>query len=164
MIQLDAWGEHERHQADLLAVFEDHQRRYQNSALTVATGWSGPKTFFDDERAHDLRFWIASRLPHGVYEISGWANVMKSGDRVDEHHHRLSHLGGVNKYAGVYYVEPTQAETPLCVQAGDDGGPFVSIVPEPGLLVLFPADRPHYVPQHWYDWPRMSVAFNVRVV
>lgn len=164
VIDIARWADHETWQTPLLNAILRKQRADPTSKLGVGGGWSSDKRFFDEPDTHALQQFIRTELRAAApdigddwMELSGWANIMQRGDSVRPHGHELSHLGGLNLYAGVYYVTAPPASGELLV----DG----NLIPAtPGLLVLFTADTSHSVREHRGDGPRVSVAFNVRVV
>ena len=145
----------------LLAVVARRRKADPTTQLGVATGWSSDKTFFDEPELRPLVSWIravlVARLGVLACDVSGWANVMLPGDVVREHHHEKSHLGGLNRYAGTYFPYANPSHAPLVI----DG---TAITPSRGLLVLFDANTPHSVARHFGPAPRVSLAFNVRVL
>lgn len=163
------WLQHARYRADLLALVADQRATYPNSRLTVGSGWSGPKEIFDDPRSKPLADWILSGLPSGKWELAGWANVMECDDTVDLHDHRFSHRGGQNRWAGTYFIAAPEGSARLVYYYRENDMHDVvseagTITPEPGLLILFDAATPHRVLEHTLFEPRVSVAFNVRMV
>ena len=149
------------------AVNQSHQD-YPTSTLGVGTGWSGPKTLFDDKRTKALKgtisFLIARMLGVLYFEnntdwiISGWGNIMLRGDTITRHNHLLSHFGGNNNFAGCYYLSTNSDSPPLKVYAD----PTVEIMPIPGNLVMFSADCDHSVTKQENDYRRISIGFNVK--
>lgn len=118
---------------------------------------------------------LASDLPalaNDRLSITGWANVNRDGD-----YNRMHSHGGVH-WSGVYYVEAGQPDPDIANNGvlelidprrgggvvGAPGFPVgrsLLVVPEPGLLVLFPAWLEHWVTPYRGTGERISIAFNI---
>jgi hypothetical protein len=146
----------------LLFVIRYARNNSPDSRLGVGTGWSGQKTLFDDPLAKHLHQALLAKIPSegGPWEISAWGNIMKSGDQVSLHHHRQSHLGGENVWAGVFYVHVPVDSGPLMVYKKHLE--WEVIQPASNTLVMFLANTLHEVPRCTFSGERVSVAFNVR--
>ena len=126
----------------------------------------------------------AERADEQSWSILSWANVMQNGHHVDLHHH------GQHDLAGVYYVDPgaeakqgalggtleiqDPASKRLVVTCRDlstrgsnlgfrtiqSDERFFSIVPEEGLMIIFPGSVRHRVTTYSGTRPRISVSFN----
>lgn len=143
----------------------DQRSQDPTSNLGPSTGWSSHKELFRHGPWPDLIRFIFSRLEEREEnwkpEISGWANVMKKGDVLLEHDHVKSHLGDVNEFAGVYFLQIPPGSSRLTFKSPGPG--LVRDVPaEEGLLVLFPAAEIHSVPLQVVDGIRITISFNVR--
>ncbi len=105
------------------------------------------------------------------WTLHAWANVNHEGDFNRVHTHPGS------TWSGTYYVdtgEPADAEqgTPIAFFDPCQGRAntflhpqvpnFITVRPEPGLMVLFPSYLPHMVYAHRGSRPRISIAFNLR--
>jgi uncharacterized protein (TIGR02466 family) len=103
--------------------------------------------------------------------MQAWVNVNRQGDFNRPHTHPGS------TWSGTYYVDTGMAEgvedaTPLslwdpCQGRANTFFPItvpemIYIVPEPGLMVLFPSYIPHMVNPHKGAETRISIAFNLR--
>lgn len=160
------WQEHLKHESAILTAIEDQRRADPHAKLGVGTGWSGPKTLFEDPRCEALRAWILetveTHLPF-VFEVHGWGNVMEFGDRCARHDHRWSHLGGENSLAGVFFLRAPAGAARLLVEHGESEPLPLSIIePLNGRAVIFLAATPHFVERHEISEQRVSVAFNMR--
>jgi len=112
------------------------------------------------------------------WQIHGWANLNRQGDYHDPHNHPHSYL------SGTYYVKmPTgrakrrqrsdvrpNAITFYDPRPGFNMGsikndPYVdpefTVMPEPGLLLLWPAALMHFVHPNLFDETRVSISFNI---
>lgn len=150
------WPGHAANAADIKRAVEWSVARFPGHGLAVGTGWSGPKTLFEIDVLRPLREFIRAVLPgDSIWGLDGWANVMRAGDSIGLHDHVKSHHGGVNTWSGVYYLQhPDNAPR---LEVGQ-----VSVLPVPGLVVLFPATAPHFVPPGSFEGERISIAFNAR--
>lgn len=126
--------------------------------LAVGGSWSSPKLEIPSDGPltilHDMIAGELRRL-HGAvaFDLCYWANMLRFGDKLVSHDHRLSHLGGANHYAAIYYV------TDGLIQFGH----HEPIRAKQGRMLLFPADLQHSVPPYFGDTPRLTLAFNVRI-
>jgi uncharacterized protein (TIGR02466 family) len=112
------------------------------------------------------------------WTITGWPNVNRFGDYHDSHNHPWSYL------SGTYYVKmPATRETlrsrsdvrPGCITLYDPrqgvnmlaikGDPYVdpehTILPEAGLMLMWPAFVNHFVHPNLSKEPRISISFNI---
>ena len=112
------------------------------------------------------------------WEIEGWANVNTRGALNKSHHHAGGRTNR-NLWSGIYYVDdggrPTDAAHAGVTKFEDRSGvpkeilrcadPFereLTVVPTPGLMVLFPATLRHYVSAHATEAARITIAFNLK--
>jgi uncharacterized protein (TIGR02466 family) len=151
-------------------------------------GWqSGGDIFTRDwPELHDLRILIEAAATaylaaqHSLirpadirFRVSGWANILRSGD----YHRPHTHPGAT--ISGAYYVDaavvggkhPASGLLELCDPrtAGSEigcafgmGGQRELILPRTGLLVLFPSALVHYV-NPCGDDTRVALGLNVHV-
>ena len=112
------------------------------------------------------------------WTITGWPSVNRFGDYHDPHNHPWSYL------SGTYYVKmPATRETlqsrhdvrPGCITFYDPRGgvnmnaikndPYVdpeyTVLPEPGLMLLWPAFVNHFVHPNLSKETRISISFNI---
>jgi len=112
------------------------------------------------------------------WQIHGWANLNRKGDYHDPHNHPQSYL------SGTYYVKiPLGTETtnqrsdvrPNCITFYDPrtgfnmqsikNDPYIepeyTVLPEPGLLMLWPASLMHFVHPNLSNDIRVSISFNI---
>ena len=112
------------------------------------------------------------------WTITGWASVNRFGDYHDAHNHPWSYL------SGTYYVKmPASLETlqsrsdvrPGCITFYDPRGgvnmnaikndpnvdPEYPVLPEPGLMLLWPAFVNHFVHPNLSKETRISISFNI---
>ena len=112
------------------------------------------------------------------WQIHGWANINRNGDYHDPHNHPHCYL------SGSYYVKmpktlsarrqrsdvrPNQItfydpRTPFNMQS-IKGDPYIdpefTVLPEPGLLMLWPSSLMHFVHPNLSDQTRVSISFNI---
>lgn len=111
------------------------------------------------------------------WRIEGWANVNRRGAFNKAHHH-AGGRGNRNLWSGIYYVD----EGGLTSEAGGGLTRFedrsgvpkeivrcpdlfereLTIVPQAGLMVFFPATLNHYVMPYEGDADRITIAFNLK--
>lgn len=114
------------------------------------------------------------------WQIHAWANVNRMGDYHDPHNHPHSYL------SGTYYIKmPSEASMKRGGRRGDlrpgritfydprtgfnmgsiKGDPYVepefTVLPEPGLLLMWPASLMHFVHPNLSDETRVSLSFNI---
>ena len=112
------------------------------------------------------------------WTITGWPSVNRFGDYHDAHNHPWSYL------SGTYYVKmPATRETlksrsdvrPGCITFYDPRGgvnmnairndPYVdpeyTVLPEPGLMMMWPAFVNHFVHPNLSKETRISISFNI---
>jgi len=108
----------------------------------------------------------------GTLSVVGWASVCRSGN------YNAPHIHPDSAWSGVYYVDPgdpdeTQPNS-SCLELLDPrsaaggvhtpGDPFghpVRIVPQAGLLIVFPSWLTHWVHPHSGQRERIAISFNV---
>src|SRR5262245_37974793 len=109
------------------------------------------------------------------WQMEAWANVNGFGASNSSH----DHVGGNNMWSGIFYVDTGGVDSspamggltkfedrsgvPQEIEVGTN--PFArehSIVPETGLMVLFPASLRHYVETYQGKNQRMTIAFNMK--
>ena len=110
----------------------------------------------------------------GTLSLSAWATVCRSGAYHAPHSHPDS------AWSGVYYVEAgmRNADRPFSgmlefldprsgIEAvtapGDPYGEPLRVVPESGLLVIFPSWLYHWVHPYAGETPRIAVSFNAKL-
>ena len=108
------------------------------------------------------------------YTIGGWANINEYGD------YNRTHIHSNHHWSGVYYVDlgdPSPEIGPNGAIEFLDPRPAVgvfdlpgvtatgtwTILPEPGLMLLFPSWLRHAVLPYYGEGTRITIAFNLRV-
>ncbi len=108
------------------------------------------------------------------YVVTGWANINEYGD------YNRTHIHSNHHWSGVYYVDignPDQSVGPNGAIEFIDPRPAVGVfdfpgitatgtwtlLPEPGLMLLFPSWLRHSVLPYFGDKSRITIAFNIRV-
>ena len=172
---------------DLRALILDSEAAHASIARSNIGGWHSRPDFFvrEEPAVGALTTWVTWALSRmidasagpgtfrGSLSITAWATICRAGAYHAPHCHPDS------AWSGVYYVDAgSRSERPLSgvlefldpragVEAvrtpGDPYGMPVRVVPEPGLLVIFPSWLYHWV--HPYDGqtPRIAISFNAAV-
>lgn len=105
------------------------------------------------------------------WRIEAWANVNGFGASNRSH----DHVGGGNMWSGIFYVDTGGADSGANMGGltrfedrsrvpATQGDPFhreYTIVPQVGLMVLFPATLRHYVQVYRGQALRITIAFNL---
>ena len=121
-----------------------------------------------------IRATIGTERFNGYFRLNAWANLLRAGNYNTLHAHPES------VWSGVYYVDAGEAATdddlsgvlelldprPGVEMVPAPGWPFgrpLRIVPEAGLMVLFPSWLYHQVHPYRGTRPRISLAFNAPV-
>jgi len=108
------------------------------------------------------------------YVVTGWANINEYGD------YNRTHIHSNHHWSGVYYVDignPDQSVGPNGAIEFIDPRPAVgvfdfpgitatgtwTILPEPGLMLMFPSWVRHAVLPYYGESSRITIAFNLRV-
>lgn len=114
------------------------------------------------------------------WTIEGWANVNRRGAFNKSHHHAGGRVPSRNLWSGVYYVDDggsgrdgrsrdgltkfeDRSGVPKEVLRCSD--PFereLTVVPQPGLLLFFPATLRHYVTPYAGESNRITIALNLK--
>jgi len=119
---------------------------------------------------------VSNPLPEHFDEwrIEGWANVNRRGAFNKAHHHAGG--GSNNLWSGIYYVDEGGRHQGGGVTRFEDRSgvpkeilrcpdPFereLTIVPQSGLMVFFPATLRHAVTRYEGDGDRVTIAFNLK--
>ncbi|MBM09155.1 MAG: hypothetical protein CMF69_06210 [Magnetovibrio sp.] len=112
------------------------------------------------------------------WQIHGWANVNRTGDYHDPHNHPHCYLSGTY-YVRIPKLPSTRRQrsdvrpnhitfydprTPFNMQS-IQGDPYIdpefTVLPEPGLLMLWPASLMHFVHPNLSEQTRVSISFNI---
>ena len=124
--------------------------------------------FFELARSQDEAVDLRYRLG-----VQAWAMVMRHGDHTLVHDHAETH------FSVAYYPDAGDADPVMYPDSGKltfvdprRGGTVIpgvelfpsqfTIVPQPGLLVVFPGWLQHYVQPYRGGRPRVSISCNVR--
>lgn len=112
------------------------------------------------------------------WQIHGWANVNRNGDYHDPHNHPHSYL------SGTYYVkipgttgsgrqrsdlrpnsitlyDPRTGINMGSIKDDPYVDPEYTVLPEPGLLMMWSASLMHFVHPNLSDETRISISFNI---
>jgi uncharacterized protein (TIGR02466 family) len=102
------------------------------------------------------------------FRLQSWINMHDRGGFNVSHVHEGSLLSGsfyvqVPQGSGSFVLREPRAGVVHGLLKGmvPNGHNDIQLVPEPGLLVIFPCWLEHYVEAHESDTPRITIAFNV---
>lgn len=85
--------------------------------------------------------------------VDMWGLIYNKGDKTSSHDHIPSYL------SGTYYVKCNETNAPLLFPELN-----YSIKPTTGMIVLFPSNIKHEVPEEYSDDERIVVAFNLELL
>lgn len=165
-------------------------RREQEGGTSLSNvgGWQSDPDFLDwpVPELESLRRWIDQGFGaimgrelettefKSRYAVVGWANINEYGD------YNRTHIHSNNHWSGVYYVDigkPDQSVGPNGAIEFLDPRPAVGVfefpgitatgtwtlLPESGLMLMFPSWLRHAVLPYYGESSRITVAFNIRV-
>lgn len=165
-------------------------RREQEGGTSLSNvgGWQSDPDFLDwpVPELESLRRWIDQGFGaimgrelettefKSRYAVVGWANINEYGD------YNRTHIHSNNHWSGVYYVDigkPDQLVGPNGAIEFLDPRPAVGVfefpgitatgtwtlLPESGLMLMFPSWLRHAVLPYYGESSRITVAFNIRV-
>ena len=178
-------GDCESWNKDLIKLVRELERANKN----LTTDYLAPDLFNMDHAAVNwlrenvnatvIEYLRALGIDYAVnWTITGWASVNRFGDYHDAHNHPWSYL------SGTYYVKmPASREIlqsrsdvrPGCITFYDPRGgvnmnaikndpnvdPEYTVLPEPGLMLLWPAFINHFVHPNLSKETRISISFNI---
>tara|TARA_R100001086_G_scaffold66259_1_gene30806 strand:+ start:3474 stop:4112 length:639 start_codon:yes stop_codon:yes gene_type:complete len=92
------------------------------------------------------------------FDLKGWVNVMRKGERIKAHLHCVDHTAYLSGHICVqcedtatYYINPVN-------QLNE---PYTQKIPNKvGQIILFPTCVPHYTDTHLGDKERITIAFD----
>lgn len=169
----------------LVAELERRREQEPGVARSNRGGWHSAPDWFDrDEPGHRclaghlrnaVREATAGLVPSGEaqrlkFVFEGWANFAESGD----HHAPHDHPGAF--WSGVYYIAAPEEGGEIEFLSGRGGDPnagllsvpmnwdYFRVMPKAGVLLLFPGHLRHWVAPHQQGTPRLSMAFNARLM
>jgi uncharacterized protein (TIGR02466 family) len=165
-------------------------RREQDGGTSLSNvgGWQSEPDFLDwpVPELESLRQWIHQAFGaimgrelgtaefKSRYVVTGWANINEYGDYNRTHIHPNHH------WSGVYYVDvgkPDQSVGPNGAIEFLDPRPAIGVfdfpgvtatgtwtlLPESGLMLMFPSWLRHAVLPYYGESSRITIAFNIRV-
>ncbi len=150
------WPEAESYNHLLLQIVLKEQERDPTSRLGVSNGWASAKNLFNIPETQPLVDFIKSNLAQAC-TVSGWGNILEATQYIEPHDHINSHLGGVNLFAGVYYIQVPK----VAVLSFERGKELSHETLEAGDLVLFSSGQRHFVAPA--TGRRVSIAFNAKL-
>lgn len=112
------------------------------------------------------------------WQIHGWANVNRRGDYHDPHNHPHCYLSGTyylkvpTKRSGgrqrsdvrpnaITFYDPRTGFNMQSIRNDPYVEPEYTTLPEPGLLMMWPAGLMHFVHPNLGDDKRVSISFNI---
>jgi uncharacterized protein (TIGR02466 family) len=176
----------------LRRIVLERERTEPGLARSNVGGWHSREDLFDwvHPEIATLRGWVATAIRDMTQfalegalkgqldiEIDGgaWVNLCRDGGYNKIHNHPDC------SWSGVYYVCLGEADPDappeagqiefldprmgalMVTAAGPDAPPKFTIVPEPGLMLIFPNWLYHYVNPFRGKGERISIAFNIRL-
>ena len=112
------------------------------------------------------------------WQIHGWANLNRAGDYHDPHNHPHCYLSGTYylkvptpgsakrqrndlRPNHITFYDPRTGFNMQSIKHDPYVDPEFTILPEPGLLMLWPASLMHFVNPNLSDETRVSISFNI---
>ena len=112
------------------------------------------------------------------WQIHGWASLNRTGDYHDNHNHPHCYLSGTyyvkvpksglnRRQRGdvrpnhITFYDPRTAFNMQSIKADPYVEPEFTVLPQPGLLMLWPAGLMHFVHPNLSDETRISISFNI---
>jgi hypothetical protein len=173
ILEVDCYNLHDDGLLEVVALL---RKAFPTSRLAAGASWSSPKVLLDSSENPQALNQIARAIRQGcevlehpnqterdwsraekTWDVCGWANVMRQGDLILSHDHSMSHLGGRNAYAAVFYLDDSPTRIHFSSSEGDR-----IIAPRAKQLLVFPATLVHSVEKHEIAEERISFAFNIR--
>jgi hypothetical protein len=129
------------------------KQKYQTNVKAQMTSWD-----ITSPEIEKIKKWVLKNLismkpanPLAAFDFSCvWGNVMRKNDYAVPHDHTPAYM------SFVYYVKTSEDSSPLCFLASG-----LTIRPDEGTLVLFPAHLKHFVPRQKFLDERISLAGNI---
>jgi len=117
-------------------------------------------------------------IGYGVdWQIHAWANINRLGDYHDSHNHPHCYLSGTyyvkvptTRDAGsrkdlrpnhITFYDPRAGVNMLAIKDDPYIDPEFTVLPEPGLLMLWPSFLHHFVHPNLSKETRVSISFNI---
>jgi len=170
---------------ELVKLVRDLEKGNRN----LTTDYLAPDLFNMDHAAvnwlrENLNATIIEYLQHlGIdypvnWTITGWANVNRFGDYHDPHNHPWSYLSGTYyvkmptsretlksrsdvRPGQITFYDPRQGVNMLSIKNDAYVDPEYTVLPEPGLLLLWPGFVNHFVHPNLSKETRISISFNI---
>jgi uncharacterized protein (TIGR02466 family) len=112
-------------------------------------------------------FWNWSSPP--LMELNEcWVNIAKKGAYQETHNHGNVLMSGViyinvNKQSGSFqFINPLASESTLLGQPNNTFGYLYNVIPQPGMILLFPGWMDHRALPNESDIDRISISFNIK--
>jgi len=170
---------------ELVKLVRDLEKK--NRSLT--TDYLAPDLFNMDHAAvnwlrENLNATVIEYLQHlGIdypvnWTITGWANVNRFGDYHDPHNHPWSYLSGTYyvkmptsretlksrndvRPGQITFYDPRQGVNMLSIKNDAYVDPEYTVLPVPGLLMLWPGFVNHFIHPNLSKETRISISFNI---
>jgi len=112
------------------------------------------------------------------WTIQGWANINRMGDYHDMHNHPRSYLSGTYylkvpkgtdtphnradvRPNHITFYDPRQGVNMMSIRDDPYIDPEYTVLPEPGLMMLWPGFLNHFVHPNLSQETRISISFNI---
>ena len=112
------------------------------------------------------------------WQIHAWANINRAGDYHDPHNHPHAYLSGTYylKMPGegakkrqrsdvrpnaITFYDPRTGFNMSSIRNDPYVDPELTVMPKPGLLMMWPAALMHFVHPNLSDETRISLSFNI---
>jgi len=164
-------------------------RDLEKESRNLTTDYLAPDLFNMDHPAvnwlrENLNATIIEYLSHlGIdypvnWTITGWANVNRFGDYHDPHNHPWSYLSGTYyvkmptsretlksrsdvRPGHITFYDPRQGVNMLSIKNDAHVDPEYTVLPVPGLILLWPGFVNHFVHPNLSKEARISISFNI---
>ena len=125
-----------------------------------------------------IQYLKAIKINYSVdWQIHAWANINRLGDYHDPHNHPHCYLSGtyyvkipkISEVAGrgdlrpnnITFYDPRQGVNMNSIKDDPYVEPEFTLLPKPGLILLWPAFLNHFVHPNLSNETRVSVSFNI---
>ncbi len=164
-------------------------RKLERTNKKITTDYLEPDLFnMDHEAVNWLRkevneivieYLSAIGIDYAVnWTISGWPNINRFGDYHDNHNHPWSYLSGTYyvkmptnreilqnrddvRPSQITFYDPRQGSNMNAIKNDPYVDPEFTVLPEPGLMLLWPAFLNHFAHPNLSKETRVSISFNI---
>jgi len=109
------------------------------------------KKFIDLLSEHDSKF-----IPEKNTYVAGWANVLRNGQKINEHWHSCT----ANSYLGAHFCVSNSNTSTVYVNPFNRDH-LIEFKNEPGKLLFFQNYMVHYTTEHKTDDERITLAMDI---